>query len=87
MTDTIEQLDAELFDAIRAERDGRNTLILRKLDKPFRRFDKVMAHYELEYRWHRSEEAEVCEVLGNDFSFWAEGELDTDQSMFEQVNL
>ena len=75
----------EFTDAIKAERKGNNTLILRKITS-MRRVDGKKACRELEYRWHRPN-ADVHSILGNDFSYWQKKELVLDKSLFEQVNL
>ena len=61
---------------IRAARKGVNTLILRRLLRPRRRFDGMRASYELEYRWHRSGRVDVHSVLGNEFTFWQRKEIE-----------
>lgn len=60
---------------LRAERDGVNTLIMRRLDKPIKRVDGKLARYELEHRWHSTAEADIHSVQGNDFTFWRESEI------------
>jgi hypothetical protein len=80
-------LDTSQFTGcIRAERKGTNTLILRKLDAPFRRFDGKMARYELEHRWHKSESSPVTSVQGNDFTYWQRKEFDPSKPLFEQFS-
>ena len=79
-------------DAISAEGNGNNVLILRKLDRPTKRFDKKLANYELEHRWlnqlclDENDQAWAC-VEGNDFTYWTSKELDFERSIFDQVNL
>ena len=59
---------------------GQNVLILRKLHQPFRRMDKTLADYQLEYRWltgsceHERDEAWAC-VKGSEFTYWTSAEL------------
>lgn len=81
--------------ALRAEGKGRNVLILRELSLPdvqIKRLDGEKADWELEHRWlsrnceHSRDEAWAC-VQGNEFTYWKEGELDPDKSLFDQVNL
>jgi len=71
--------------ALKAERKGKNTLILRRMGKPIRRSDKAKAIYELEYRWHNDEES--WNVVGNKYSYWTKKEIDLNISLFEQINL
>ena len=71
--------------AIKAQRKGNNTLILREC-KPIKRLDRKMACYEIEYRWHLPE-ADVHSVQGQEFSYWTKKEIKTDKCLFEQVNL
>lgn len=71
---------------VRAERKGDNTLILRKLDEPFRRFDGRRAGYEVEYRWHPPG-GNVHSVLGNEFTYWQRKEFDPSKPLFEQFSL
>jgi len=83
----VEELDTSQFTGcVRAERKGTNTLILRKLDAPVKRFDGKKATYELEHRWHKSETAPVSSVLGNDFTFWQRKEFDPNKSLFDQFS-
>lgn len=75
---------AQFSGCIRAERQGTNTLIMRKLDTPIKRFDGKKARYELEHRWHSSETAPVSSVQGNDFTFWRKSEFDLKKPLFSQ---
>ncbi len=83
--DNIIDLSKEFPEAIRAERKGDNTLILRCIN-PFKRADGKMATMALEYRWHRPK-ASVCEIQGQEFSYWRKNEIDNNKPLFEQVNL
>lgn len=79
------------FKCIRADGEGKNVLILRKLDYPIKRFDKKMARYEMEYRWlskslEDNKDNYVC-VLGNEFTHWQKKELNFKKSLLNQVNL
>jgi len=71
--------------AIKAERKGDNTLILRQIS-PIRRSDGKTATRALEHRWHRLG-ASLCEVQGQDFSYWQKKEIDLKKPLFEQFNL
>lgn len=58
------------FDCVKAERKGKNTLILRKLDQVSRAAcDGRPRRFELEYRWHSSEQADLSSVQGNEFTY------------------
>ena len=65
---------------IRCEGLGRNVLILRKLDKPTKRFDGKQASYVVDHRWlsctcqHPKDEAWAC-VQGNDLTLWQHKEI------------
>jgi hypothetical protein len=79
------------FRCIRAEGEGKNVLILRKLDSPMQRFDGKIANYEIEYRWlskslEDSESNYVC-VLGNEFNLWQKKELNFKKSLFSQLDM
>ncbi len=82
--DTI-NVGKEFPTAIKAQRRGNNTLILRSI-KPFKRMDGKMAVYSLEYRWHRPG-GDVHSVLGHEFSYWKKNELNWKECLFGQVNL
>lgn len=62
-------------EAVAAQGEGRNVLILRKLDEGFERGDGKRGRYELEYRWLSQtcntpkDEAWAC-VLGQDYTYW-----------------
>ena len=83
----IQALDTSQFsNCIRAERKGTNTLIMRSLESPVKRFDGKKANFELEHRWHKSEESDITSVQGNDFTYWRESEFDQNKSLFEQFD-
>ncbi len=68
------------FDCIVAHGEGRQVLILRALEKPFRRADGIISQYELENRWTymdcvESDDGAVSCVDGNDFTYWTFAEL------------
>jgi len=71
--------------ALKAERKGKNTLILRRKITPSKRADGEIAIYQIEYRWHKDKES--WGVMGNDYSYWTKKEIDLDISLFEQINL
>lgn len=73
-TGQVADLGEGFPDALRAERKDDNTLILRKLDSPVRRFDGRAVSYELEYRWHRPGTPVEC-MQGQEFTFWSRREL------------
>jgi hypothetical protein len=89
---TIINVKDEFENCIKAESDGVNVLILRKLDTPIRRFDRKMARYELEHRWlskivtENTKSNVVC-VLGQDYSYWMKKEIDFKLGLFEQFRL
>jgi hypothetical protein len=79
---------SDLFpDATIAERKGVNTLILRKLKHPVTTLDGTKGIWELQHRWHRSPYADCFSVLGQDITYWAEGEIDLKKSLFDQFHL
>lgn len=78
MVDVTDEVKTELVQPeglIRAEREGKNTLILSRLEHPIKRFDRKTARYSLEHRWHPSDAADVHSVQGNDFTYWQEKEI------------
>lgn len=85
--DVTEHTDIAHHSILRAERRGNNTLILRKLPCKQRRVDGEYATLQLEHRWHSSATAPICNVLGNDYTLWVEGELKIDEPLFDQVDL
>jgi len=62
---------------VKAERRGFIVLVL---------FDQG-DNFELEYRWLVSEHAELFRVLGSEVTRWGNGEIDPDQSLFDQFRL
>lgn len=83
--DTI-NIGNEFPTAIKAQRRGTNTLILRSIP-PFKRMDGKMATYQLEYRWHKDDKVDVHSIRGRDFSYWLKSELNWKECLFGQVNL
>jgi len=71
----------------KAERKGKNVLIMRRLGRAVERFDKKTTCWQLEYRWLSNELADVVEVQGNEFTLWLEDEWDCRLSLFDQFNL
>ena len=84
--EVVQDVSDDFPNAIKAERRDDETLILRRLDNPVKTLDGTEATLELENRWHRKG-ADVHSVQGNDFTFYAEEELDLDKSLFDQLNL
>lgn len=82
----VQDVSEDFPNAIKAERKGDETLILRRLDYSVETADGTEATLELENRWHRPG-ADVHSVQGNDFTFYGENEIDLDKSLFEQFNL
>jgi len=72
---------------LKAERRGENVLILQKLETPIRRLDGKRVSYQLSHKWLTREDAELCEVLGDDYSYWSLKELDMQKQLFDQFNL
>jgi len=68
---------------VKAEQEGKNVLIMRRLDNPLKRFDGKMARYELDYRWL----SDTGGVLGNELSYWLKSEYDQAKGLFEQFQL
>ena len=75
----------EQFDCVKAEKKDKNVLILRKLENKVTRWDKKKADYEIEYRWLSKNDIHC--VLGQEYSYWTEKELNMNISLFEQLNL
>ena len=75
--------------AVKAERDGANVLILKRLEETIRRGDGKKARFQLEHRRLSSENAEVVEVRGSDFTYWLPGEIKgwETESLFEMFCL
>lgn len=84
--------------AARAARKGVNTLILRKLNEPYqiphwengtRRV--LTCPYELEYRWHKTPDADINAVQGNDFIYLTDADaapvLTGNAGLFEAFQL
>lgn len=68
--------------AVIAQGQGSNFIVIRKLDKLFRRGDGKKALYELEYRWLSQEcrnERDQCWacVQGSEFSYWQRKEIES----------
>lgn len=67
-----------LDNPIKANADGRNVLILYKLDSPIYLLGKRKT-YQLEYRWLSVDPTEqgdeVCCLKGNEFNYYTEKEL------------
>ena len=81
-------LDPEPFHAICAEREGKNALILYKLDEPRKRFDGEEGQYELVYRWlSEDDDDELATVLGSESNILKESEIDLNKPLFSQFNL
>jgi hypothetical protein len=65
---------------IKAQGQGGNALILRKLESRVKRLDGKYAGYEIEHRWlsetceHSDDEAYVC-VEGSEFTLWQRKEI------------
>lgn len=68
------------IDALMVHGQGKNVLILRKLDTPMKRFDGKQALYEIEHRWlsqecaRENDQAWAC-VQGQDFTYWQRKEI------------
>lgn len=69
-------------DAVIAQGKKDNVLIIRKLDKPFKRFDGKLGRYEVEHRWlsclceKESDQAWAC-TQGAEFTYWQRKEIKT----------
>lgn len=72
-------------DAVKAEQDGKNVLILTKLDPPAVRYGKKY-QFLLEYRWLSDPES-VVSVQGNDFTYWQNKEVNMTKGLFDQFRL
>ena len=74
---------------VRAERDGANVLILYKLKRGRKSFDGKYCKYELHHDWLSSEDADICEVQGSDYTLWTkvEGEAMLSDGLFASVSI
>jgi len=86
MSDVIEH-DANRFNAMRVESKGLNVLMLRRIKKPMKNFSGQTCRWELEYRWLSQMDEALCCVLGTEFNFFPDDEVDPKISLFEQFNL
>lgn len=78
----------ELFpNAVTAEQEDNNILILYMLDKPVKNLAGQMCKYELEHRWVRG--GVHVNVIGQDRSYWTsrEGKSFIKKGLFASVNL
>lgn len=82
----VQDVSEDFPNAIKAERKGNETLILRRLDYIVETLDGTEATLELENRWHRPG-ADVHSVQGNDFTFYADNDIDLTKSLFDQFDL
>jgi len=75
--------------AVKAERDGANVLILFRLKRGRKSLDGKYCKYELHYDWLSNEDADLCEVLGSDYTLWTktEGETMLKNGLFESVSI
>ena len=90
ITEEIADVNDQIPRACKAERKDKNVLIMRELDKPFKRFDGKMAKWELEYRWLSStpeSDPECVCVQGNEFTYYQSKEWDPEKRLFEQFDL
>lgn len=80
LIDYTEHVSGSIDGAMFVHGQGKNVLILRKLDRPMRRFDGKMASYEVEYRWlsqecaRESDQAWAC-VKGQERTYWQRKEI------------
>lgn len=77
---------------VKAERAGKNVLILWKLDSPRERLDKKLADYLLEYLWlSKGSDNIFSHVQGNDYILCTTEEVQEgikeDGSLFEVFDL
>lgn len=73
-------------DCMKAEQEGKNVLIITRLDCPIERFDGKKAGYRLEFRW-LSNPDNLVSVQGNDFTYWLRKEWNPNKGLFEQFQL
>jgi hypothetical protein len=85
MIDVTEQYTG----AVKAERDGANVLILFKLKTGRKALNNKYCKYELHHEWLSSENADLCEVRGSDYTLWTktEGEAMISNGLFESVSI
>ena len=96
MPDTDEIKDVTSYYAgkgvLKAERKGRNTLVLTDLGGPNNiTFDPKNWNnpYEIAYYWHPHDNSPQSSVLGSEFSYYSEAEVDgwQDKSLFDLFQL
>ena len=85
--DSVLDVTEKFSSAVKAEKRDQNVLIVRKLEKPHKRFDKKLACYEVEYRWLPQGTDDVHRCQGNEFSYWTKEEIDLELSLFDQLQL
>ena len=73
--------------ALKAERRGANVLILEKLAGPVDRLDGEQANYQLTHYWLVGEDAELCRVQGDDYSYYTFEELQLEKQLFDQFDI
>jgi len=72
---------------LKAERRGKNVLILWKLNRWVQSIDGTRTKHELTYRWLSGRRAELCEVQGEETIVTSAAEFDLSESLFHQYRL
>jgi hypothetical protein len=72
---------------LKAERRGKNVLILRKLNRWVKSIDGTRTKHQLTYRWLSGRRAELCEVQGEETIVTSRAEFDLSESLFDQYRL
>jgi hypothetical protein len=72
---------------LKAERRGKNVLILQKLDHWVQSMSGLRTKHKLTYRWLSSRRAELCEVQGEETIVTNAKEFDLSESLFDQYRL
>jgi hypothetical protein len=86
-SEDIQDVTDKYSHCLKAERRGENVLVLEKLETPIKRLDSKRVSYMLTHYWLTREAAELCQVQGDERSYWSLKELEMDKQLFDQFNL
>ena len=89
MSDQVVDISRHFPKAFKAERKGRNALIMYDLgEDTIRRFDGKEARWELNYRWLSCDnDDEAACVKGSENTYWRDDEWDENASLFDNFNV
>lgn len=86
MNTEIQDISEKFPDALKAEQQGKNILVLWKLEQPRKPLNGKLCTLQLFHYWLRNSE-DITSVQGSDYTLWQKKELNLEQSLFDQVNL